>query len=64
MATEEAVDRTHLASTESDPMLGAPDDFEAAPHQEGEEEIDLGVNLGEEELIRAVITPVDEDSRL
>ena len=64
MATEEAIDRAHLASTEPDPMLGVPDDFEATLHQEGEEEINLRVDLGEEELIGAVITLVDDDSRL
>ena len=64
MATEEAIGRTHLASTEPDPMLGVPDDFEAALHREGEEEIDLRVDLGEEELIGAVITLVDDDSCL
>ena len=64
MATEEAVDQMHLASMELDPMLGTPDDFEATPHREGEEEIDLGVDLGEEKLIGAVITPVNEDSHL
>ena len=64
MATEEAVDQMHLASMEPDPMLGTPDDFEAMPHWEGEEEIDLGVDLGEEELIGAVITPVNKDSCL
>jgi hypothetical protein len=32
MATEEAIDRTHLAIAEPDPMLGAPDILKVAPH--------------------------------
>ena len=64
MATEEAVDQTHLASTEPDPMLSTLDDFEAALHWEGKKEIDLKVNLGEEKWIGAIIAPVDEDSHL
>jgi hypothetical protein len=39
MATEEAVDRTHLATAEPDLMLGAPDILEVALHQEEEIEI-------------------------
>jgi len=59
MASEEAVNRTHLVGAEPDPMLGAPDDITIAPHREGEE-----IALGEEEWIGAVIAPIDEDSRL
>ena len=59
MAVDEAVNRTHLVSAEPDPMLGALDDIEDAPHREGEDEIELG----EEEWIGAIITPVDEDNR-
>jgi hypothetical protein len=60
MATEEATDRTHLVSAEPDPMLGAMDDIENAPHREGEEE----TALGEKEWVGAVITPTDEDHRI
>ena len=60
MATDEAVDRTHLVCHEPDPMLGAPDDTAAAPHREGEE-FDGPV---EEELAGAVITQADEDHRM
>jgi transposase InsO family protein len=59
MATEEATDWTHLATTEPDPMLGAPDINEVAPHRE-EEEVDI--QLGEEEWIGAVIVPIEGDN--
>jgi hypothetical protein len=59
MATEEAVDRTHLASAEPDPLLSALDDTEVAPHREGEE-----IESSTEEWIGAVITPADEDNRV
>jgi transposase InsO family protein len=59
MATEEATDRTHLATTEPDPMLGTPDINEVAPHRE-EEEVDI--QLGEEEWIGAVIVPIEGDN--
>ena len=61
MASEEAVDRTHLVSAEPDPMLDAPDDTEIAPHREGEE---IVIDLDEKEWIGAVISPADEDSRV
>jgi len=60
MATEEAVDRTHLATAEPDPMLGALDILEVAPHREEEIEIELG----EEEWIGAVITPTKGDNHI
>lgn len=60
MATEEVPDRTNLVSAEPDPMLGATDDIENAPHREGEEEVDLG----EDEWVGAVITPADNDNRI
>lgn len=37
MAEDEAVDLELTVSIEPDPLLGSPDDFEDAPHQEGEE---------------------------
>ena len=60
MATDEAIDRTHLVRMEPDPMLGAPDIADEAPHCEGEED----VRLDEGDLIGAVISPIDEDNRL
>ena len=59
MATEEAPDHTHLASTEPDPMLGTTNDNDAL-HCEGEE-ID---NLGIDDWFRAIITLADEDHRM
>ena len=59
MATEEAADRTHLASAEPDPMLGMSDEIEDLPHREGED-----IELEEGEWAGAVITPGDEDSRV
>jgi hypothetical protein len=52
MATEEAVDRMHLATAEPDLMLGTPDILKVTPHREEE----IKIELGEEEWIRAVIT--------
>jgi hypothetical protein len=58
MATEEAVDRTNLVSAKPDPMQGAADDIEDAPHREGEE------TKLEEEWAGAVITTADDDNRI
>jgi hypothetical protein len=52
MATEKAIDRTHLATTEPDLMLGALNILEVTPHREEKIEIELR----EEEWIGAVIT--------
>ena len=60
MATDEAIDCTHLVRMEPDPMLDAPDIADEAPHCEGEED----VWLDEGDLIEAVISPIDEDNRL
>jgi hypothetical protein len=60
MAIEEAVDQTHLATAEPDPMLGALDILEVAPHREEEIEIELG----EEEWIGAAITPTKGDNHV
>ena len=60
MATDEAIDQTHLMCHEPDLMLGVPDDTAAAPHHEGEE-FDGPV---EEELAGAVITQANEDHRM
>ena len=56
MAIEEAPDRTHLASTEPDPMLGTTNDDDML-HCEGEEIDDLGID----DWFGAVITSADED---
>ena len=61
MAEEKAVDRMHLVCREPDPMLGAPDDLEGAPHREGEEIEGPG---DDGEFIGAAITAVDDDHRL
>jgi hypothetical protein len=55
MAEDEAVVPAPNVSAEPDPMLGAPDDIEDAPHSEEEE-----MFLSEEEWFGAVITPGDE----
>jgi hypothetical protein len=60
MATEEAVDQTHLATAEPDLMLGAPDILEVAPHREEK----IKIKLGEEEWIGAVITPIKGDNHV
>jgi hypothetical protein len=60
MATEEAVDRMHLATAEPDLMLGAPDILKVALHQEEE----IKIELGEEEWIGAVITPIKGDNHV
>jgi transposase InsO family protein len=52
---EEAVVPAPIVNTKPDPMLGAPDLIDNAPHQEGEEPF-----LSEEEWFGAVITPEDE----
>jgi len=57
MATEEAPDRTHLVAAEPDPMLGAPEIRDVAPHREEEE-----IHLGESEWIGAVIAPIEGDN--
>ena len=59
MATKVAPDRTHLASTEPDPMLGMTNDDDM-PHREGEEI----VNLSNDDWFRAIITSADEDHRM
>src|SRR5258708_3686011 len=60
MVEETAIDLAPLAIAEPDPLLGALDNPEAAPHWEGEE------TMLEEELAGAVITQVDEgeDNRI
>ena len=55
MAEEEAVNPAPIVSAEPDPMLGAPNNFEDAPHLEGEEML-----LNEEEWFGVVITPAEE----
>ena len=60
MATEKAIDRTHLVYMKPDPMLGAPEIADETPHCEGEEV----VRLNEGDLIRAVISLIDEDNCL
>lgn len=60
MATEEAPDRLHLTSTESDPMLGATNDNNA-PHREGEGMGDWG---GDEDWFGAIISSANEDHHM
>ena len=55
MAEEEAINLAPIVSVEPDPMLGAPNDLEDAPHLEGEEML-----LNKEEWFGAVITPAEE----
>jgi transposase InsO family protein len=60
MVEDEAVVPAPNVSAEPDPLLGAPDEIEDAPHREEEETI-----LSEEEWLGAVITPGDEtDNRI
>ena len=61
MVNEEEADLAPIESTEPDPLLGNPDDVEVAPQSEGEDD---DPDLDEKEWAGAVITPVDEDSRI
>ena len=61
MVNEEEADLAPIKSTELDPLLGDPDDVEVAPQSEGEED---DPDPDEKEWAGAVITPVDEDSRI
>ena len=57
MAEEAVVNPAPIVSAEPDPLLGALDGIEDAPHREGEDTVS-----SKEEWIGAVITPADEDS--
>ena len=59
MATKEAPDHIHLASTEPDLMLATTNDNDAL-HHEGEEIVDLG----NDDWFRAIITSANKDHHM
>jgi hypothetical protein len=60
MVTEEAIDQTHLATAEPDPMLGASNIFKVTLHREEK----VKIQLGEKEWITAVIIPIEGNNHI